>query len=245
MSMNEPRHQEITDNYKKVLSNIDKAANKAGRNPDEIRLVVVSKYKPVEVIETAISAGAKIFGENYPEQAVPKIEQIINSDIEWHMIGHLQSRKAALVADHFSLLHSLDSEKLANKLAMLNVERGKRMRVLVEVNLSGEESKDGWAAWNEDLWPDLIHKLEAIIQLPGIKVEGLMTMPPLSVDPEDSRAVFVKLRKLQDRLMKDLGEEYWQDLSIGTSHDYEIAIEEGARYVRIGQAILGEREFIK
>jgi pyridoxal phosphate enzyme (YggS family) len=243
--MSSQRNQEIIDKYNKVLSNIDKAARKAGRNPEDIHLVVVSKYKPVEVIEAAITAGAKIFGENYPEQAVPKIECINNPKIEWHMIGHLQSRKAVLVVDHFSLLHSLDSEKLANKLNTLNVERGQRMRVLIEVNLSGEESKNGWAAWNEDHWHDLIIKLGAIVQLPGLQVEGLMTMPPLTVNPEDSRKDFVKLRRLQDRLMKDLGEEYWRDLSIGTSHDFEIAIEEGARYVRIGQAILGEREFIK
>jgi pyridoxal phosphate enzyme (YggS family) len=243
--MSEPLNQEISKNYHKVMSNIDKAARKAGRSPENIRLVVVSKYKPIEVIEAAINAGAKLFGENYPEQAVPKIERIHNSEIEWHMIGHLQSRKAALVADHFSLLHSLDSHKLANKLDTLNVERGKRMRVLIEVNLSGEESKDGWAAWNENLWSELINEFTAIIQLPGLKVEGLMTMPPLSANPEESRTIFVKLRKLQNRLMKELGEEYWRDLSIGTSHDYEIAIEEGARYVRIGQAILGVRELIK
>ncbi len=237
------RNQEIKENYNRVLRNIEITARKSGRVSEDIHLVVVSKYKPVEIIKTAIEAGATLFGENYPEQAIPKILDIANSKVEWHMIGHLQSRKATMVVDHFSLLHSLDSVKLANKINTICLERGQCMRALVEVNLSGEESKDGWAAWDETKWPGLIEELGLITQLSGLKIEGLMTMPPLSADPEDSRQYFVKLRKLQEQLIKYQGDEYWQDLSIGTSHDYEIAIEEGARYIRIGQAILGEREF--
>jgi pyridoxal phosphate enzyme (YggS family) len=240
--MTENQIQVIEANYNAVLKKIEFAARRAGRLPEDIQLVVVSKRKSVEVIEEAYDAGARIFGENYPEQTLPKIEALKTKNIEWHMIGHLQSRKAEIVADHFSLLHSLDSTKLANKLNTILLNRGKQLRVLLEVNVSGEMSKEGWAAWDENVWPDLIIAFGKLLELPGLKVEGLMCMPPYSLDPENSRPVFVKLRRFQAYLMKGLGEAYWKDLSIGTSHDYSVAIEEGARYIRVGQAILGERE---
>lgn len=235
--------QEIKENYNTVLQAIEKTAIAAGRNPADIHLVVVSKFKPVEAIEAAYQAGARFFGENYPEQTLPKIDALNQySSLEWHMIGHLQSRKAKIIADHFSLFHSLDSYKLAEKLHRLMSERQRSLRVLLEVNVSGEDSKGGWNAWRETDWPELAAEIEPMLALTGLQIEGLMTMPPLFSDPEKSRPIFVKLRKLQEYLMKRLGESYWKDLSIGTSHDYPVAIQEGARYVRIGQAILGRRE---
>jgi len=244
--MTEKMQQEITENYHRVLQDIQKAALRAGRTPKDICLVVVSKHKSVEVIEAAIQAGARVFGENYPELAIPKIEEIGPRELlEWHMIGHLQSRKSALVVEHFSLMHSLDSVKLANKLNIQLSAHQRQLRVLIEVNLSREDSKAGWPAWDESKWSLMIRDFEKIIELPGLKVEGLMTMPPLSSNPEDNRLIFIKMRKLQERLMLELGEPYWRDLSMGTSHDYLIAIEEGARYIRIGQAILGIRERLK
>lgn len=236
----------IKNNYDQVIEKIANRAIKAGRRPEEVQLVVVSKYQPVESIQAAINAGAVRFGENYPEQALPKIEELShNKTIEWHMIGHLQSRKAKIVADHFTLIHSLDSVHLAEKLNGLMSERSKQMRALLEVNVSGEDAKGGWPVWEKSQWPAFLTEINQILMLPGIKVEGLMTMPPLTYDTEKVRPYFKRLRDLQDYLMKATEAKYWQDLSIGTSADYEIAIDEGARYVRIGQAILGMRKKIR
>jgi PLP dependent protein len=235
----------IKNNYDKIIEEINNSAIKAGRNIDDIHLVVVSKYKSVELIQAAINAGAHLFGENYPEQAVPKIKELRdNKSIEWHMIGHVQSRKAKIVAENFSLIHSLDTIKLAEKLNSLMVESSAQLRVLVEIKLSNEEAKSGWPAWEMQQWRSLLEDMEKIIHMPGLYVEGLMCMPPITDNPEESRPYFKQLRTVQEYLMKETNERYWKDLSIGTSADYKIAIEEGARYVRIGQAILGIREKI-
>jgi PLP dependent protein len=232
----------IIENYQCIMDSIVKSCQRVGRNPDDVKLVVVSKRKPVESILAAYQAGARFFGENYPEMAVPKIEALKNiADIEWHMIGHVQSRKAKLIPGNFSLMHSMDSLKLAEKFDQLLTGTAKPQSVLLEVNVAGEISKGGWDASNQENWYKIEEEFNKIIALPGLSVEGLMSMPPMSNDPQESRPYFKKLRAFQEFLMKRTAEVYWKDLSIGTSGDYLVAVEEGARYVRVGQAILGKR----
>ncbi|MBI9049508.1 MAG: YggS family pyridoxal phosphate-dependent enzyme [Anaerolineaceae bacterium] len=237
---------EIQENYLQINENIRNAAKRVARNPDDVKLVVVSKYKPVEIIQAAIDCGATIFGENYPEQALAKIDHFKkDAQVEWHMIGHLQSRKVKLIPGNFNLMHSVDSMKLAVKIDDHLRKINQKQRVLLEVNLSGEISKGGWDASDRKNWDTILSEFVQVIEMPGLVVEGLMTMPPLSDNPENSRVIFKKLCLFQEFMMKHTSEIYWKDLSMGTSYDYEVAVEEGARYVRIGQAILGIREKIR
>jgi hypothetical protein len=232
----------IHERYVQVLDRIAAAANKARRAPESVRVVVVTKTQPSHMIEAAIEAGARLLGENYAEEAAGKIGAMpARADVEWHMIGHVQSRKAHLVAQHFALVHSLDSLKLAQRLDREAAALGHRLPVLLEVNVSGEESKYGMPAANEALWADLPPLAEAISNLQNLKVLGLMTMPPITTDPEAARIYFRLLRSLRDFLAGHVARIEWSELSMGTSADYQVAVEEGATLVRIGQAILGPR----
>jgi hypothetical protein len=232
----------IRERYEKILDTIATSAIKVGRKPESTRLVVVTKLQPPEVIRAAIDAGARILGENYADEAAGKIS-VLNrqSAVEWHMIGHVQSRKAALVARYFALVHSLDSQKLAQRLDRSAAEYGRTLPVLLEFNVSGETSKHGWEAADESRWPELLTDVNAIAILPNLKVSGLMTMPPLSTDPEATRIYFRQLRRLRDFFSKRVPQVEWNELSMGTSADFAVAVEEGATLVRIGQAILGPR----
>lgn len=234
----------IAHNIAQVTERIDLAAERAGRDPASIHLVVVTKSQPVEVLQAAIEGGAGILGENYPEETLGKmnvIEQQGYEKIEWHMIGHVQSRKAHIIADHFDMLESLDSFRLAEKLERLLAERNRVMPVLLEFNVGGEESKFGWRAWDESTWDSLLQEIEPILHLPHLQVRGLMTMPPLHDNPEESRPYFIRLRRLSEFFSARFGKEYFQELSMGTSTDFEIAVQEGATLVRIGTVILGKR----
>jgi len=232
----------IRERYLTVLEDISSAANKSHRNPSDIRLVVVTKSQPLEIVEAAVEAGARILGENYPEEGVTKIQSLpIQSGVEWHMIGHVQSRKARLVPEHFALLHSLDSLKLAQRLDGIAAESNRILPVLLEFNVGGEESKSGWPAWDNSLWEACLPDLLKIQTLPNLHINGLMTMPPLGAEPEDSRRYFQRLRRLRDFLTSRLPESDWRHLSMGTSLDYAVAVEEGATLVRVGTAIVGER----
>ena len=156
---------------------------KVSRNPNEVRLVVVTKSQPLEVVQAAIEAGVRILGENYPEEGVMKIQSLAGqSGVEWHMIGHVQSRKARLVADHFALLHSLDSLKLAQRLNRFAAERDHILPVLLEFNVGSEESKSGWNASEPSQWEAFLPEIAALLDLPNLRVHGLMTMPPLGMD---------------------------------------------------------------
>src|SRR6266498_5152207 len=191
----------IRENYQHVLDQIATAARKANRNVDEIRLVVVTKTQPAEIVRAAIEAGARILGENYPEEGVMKIQSLPEkTGVEWHMIGHVQSRKARLVADHFALLHSLDSLKLAQRLNRFAAERNRVLPALLEFNVGGEESKFGWNARDASQWHALLPDVSSILELPNLRLHGLMTMPPLGTAPEDSRRFFLRLRLLRDHL---------------------------------------------
>ncbi|MEW6094136.1 MAG: YggS family pyridoxal phosphate-dependent enzyme [Chloroflexota bacterium] len=237
--MNDPLTASIRERYQRVLGQIAEAGARSGNAP--ARLVVVTKSQPMEVVRAAVAAGASLLGENYAEEAVQKIASLGQTAVEWHMIGHVQSRKAELVAAHFTMLHSLDSLKLASRLDRFCAERGRTLPALVEVNVSGEESKFGLPAWDEQRWPDLLPVLENLGQFPHLHVCGLMTMPPYFEDSEQARPYFQRMRHLQEFLALRLPKMDWRELSMGTSADFVAAVEEGATFVRIGQAILGPR----
>ncbi len=236
----------IRANYQNILDQIGTAARKSGRHAEDVRLVVVTKSQPTEVVQAAIEAGARILGENYPEEAVNKIQSLgEQTGVEWHMIGHVQSRKARLVADHFALLHSLDSLKLARRLDRFAAELNRVLPVLLEFNVGGEESKAGWDASDQTRWAELLPNLAGILELPNLRVRGLMTMPPLEKDPEDARRYFIRLRQLRDHLKAQFPQADWRELSMGTSADFAVAVEEGATLVRVGTAIVGARTYPK
>lgn len=233
---------EIRQRYQGARERIHAAAQASGRDPESVRLVVVTKAQPQQVVQAAVEAGATILGENYPKESVSKILSLGSEfGVEWHMIGHVQSRKARLVIEHFDLLQSLDSRKLAERLNWMAEEAGRRLPVLLEFNVGGEHSKFGWPAAEEKEWPALYPDVEAILDLPHLEVRGLMTMPPLETRPEDARVYFRKLRLLRDHLSARYPGAGWSELSMGTSADFEVAVQEGATLVRIGTAILGSR----
>ena len=234
----------IRENYQRVTEQIASAARRSNRNPDEIRLVVVTKTQPIEIVRAAIEAGVRIFGENYPEEGVMKIQSLTaQSGVEWHMIGHVQGRKAQLVADHFTLLHSLDSLKLARRLSRFAAESNRVLPALLEFNVGGEESKSGWDASDESRWNPFLPEITELLDLPHLRILGLMTMPPLGTESEESRRFFLRLRRLRDQLVSQFPQADWRELSMGTSTDFEVAVEEGATLVRVGTAIVGARKY--
>ncbi len=222
---------EIATLLERVRERIEQAANRTGRNLESIRLVLASKTQSPESIREAYRAGARVFGENYVQEAIRKREALTDlSGVEWHLIGHLQTNKARDAASRFALIHSLDSARLASALG--RARPTPRVAVLVEVNAAAEASKSGVAA----------SKVERLIEDARATVEilGLMTIPPPAPDPERSRSYFAALRAMRDRLAATTGLAL-SELSMGMTDDFEVAIEEGATIVRVGRAIFGER----
>jgi pyridoxal phosphate enzyme (YggS family) len=234
----------IRERYLATLDVIASAAKRAGRSPESVKLVVVTKAQPVEVARAAVEAGAAILGENYAEEGVMKIQSMRDfSAVEWHMIGHVQSRKAGLVAANFNFMHSLDSLKLARRLDRFAGEAGRTLPVLLEFNVGGEESKSGWQASDESRWQGLLAEVADVLSLPNLRVRGLMSMPPLGESAEFSRPFFQTLKRLQEFLSDQFPQADFTELSMGTSTDYEVAVEEGATFVRVGTAIVGPRHY--
>ncbi len=234
----------IRERYLYTLEQIERSARKSNRDPQTIRLVVVTKSQPVEIAQAAIEAGVKILGENYPEEGVMKIQSLaVQSGVEWHMIGHVQSRKARLLADHFALLHSLDSLKLAQRLDHFAAEQNRILPVLLEFNVGGEETKSGWDVPDLPALEKNLPDIQTVLDLPNLRVRGLMTMPPLGIDAEDSRRFFQSLRLVRDQLTLHYPQADWHELSMGASADYTVAVEEGATLVRVGTAIVGARKY--
>jgi hypothetical protein len=234
---------DIVKNYRRVLDRIVLATEKAGRSLDSVRLVVVTKGHPLEKIEAVVSAGARMLGENYVEEAIVKIDACSSlPGLEWRMIGHLQSRKARQACEHFTYLDTLDSLKLARRVNQYAIETGRLLPVLLECNVSGETSKYGWPAWDENKWGSLADQISEIVELKSIKITGLMTMPPYFDESEQVRPFFQRLRRLGDYLKVQFPQVDWRELSMGMSGDFEIAIQEGATMVRVGTAIMGPRE---
>src|SRR5579883_1969308 len=227
--------EQLTENIAQVRARIAEAAERAGRDPAEITLVAVSKTRPVELVEMAYNLGVTNFGENRVQEALPKIAHFHPEGLRWHLIGHLQSNKAGKVVEPFFYVHSVDSLHLAQRLSRYAQEVGKRLSILLQVNVAGEASKEGMALSEV---PDLARQIAA---LPALTIEGLMTIAPLVENPEEVRPVFRELRRLRDRLRTELPASDWKHLSMGMTDDYEVAIEEGATIVRVGRAIFGER----
>jgi PLP dependent protein len=228
--------QELHANVDRVREQIVSAAEKAGRDPDEITLVAVTKTVPAALIIEAYQLGIRNFGENYLQEALLKMSSINQPDIIWHMIGHLQTNKVNKVVPNFQYIHTVDSLKLVCKLDEHAGRAGKIAKILLQVNISGEESKNGMTE------EETITVAKEIGKLKYISAVGLMTIPPFSHSPEESRPVFTSLRLLKDRLQKEVPQSNWEQLSMGMSHDFRIAIEEGATMVRVGQALFGKRE---
>lgn len=233
--------QQLSDNYARVQERIAAARQRGGRD-DEVSLVAVSKTQSVETVAQAYHAGLRLFGENRVEEAGPKAESLArliapDPPPAWHMIGHLQSRKAAQVLPWASMVHSIDSTKLATRLNRMIEETGEGqvLPILLEVNVSGEASKDGFTK------AELPAAIGSISALPHLRIEGLMTMAPIVDDPELARPVFRALRRLRDELAATFPGVRFDHLSMGMTDDFEVAIEEGATIVRIGRAIFGER----
>ncbi len=225
----------IAENLAAVKRRIEAAARRAGRNPAEVRLVAVSKTVPVDRLKEAVAAGQHIFGENYLQEARPKIAAL-GEGISWHFVGHLQTRKAKAVVGHFELIHSVDRLKLAQALEQAAAQLNIVQDILIQVNLAGEDTKSGVSP--EEV-PDL---LAEIGKLPHLRVLGLMTMPPWFADPERVRPYFRTLRELRDRLRElQVAGTPLPELSMGMTGDFEVAVEEGATLVRVGTAIFGER----
>jgi hypothetical protein len=215
----------IEENIRNIEKRIERACERAGRSPDEVTLVAVTKTFPPEAIRAAFEAGIRDFGENRVQEAEPKIEQLRELSPTWHMVGHLQTNKAKTALQLFDIIHSIDSIKLAEALSR---RTEKKIPILLEVNLSKEASKYGFT---EEELPQAITQVSS---LPNLEIKGLMTMAPYVEDPEEVRPIFRRLRELRDKVGLE-------QLSMGMTDDFEVAIEEGATIVRIGRAIFGER----
>lgn len=223
-----------------VQARISQAARRAGREASPVRLVLVTKAHPEAVVRAAVAAGLTRLGENYAEEALPKIAAL-GPGVEWHMIGHVQSRKARQVVGHFAMVHSVDSLPLAQRLDRLAGEGGLVLPILLEFNVSGETSKFGWDATRPESWSALLPGVRAVAALPHLAVRGLMTVAPAAAEAGAVRPVFRRLRELRGWLCEELGVAAWPELSMGMTDDFEVAVEEGATLVRIGRAILGPR----
>jgi PLP dependent protein len=234
-------NEDIASRYRLVSEQVKTTALRCGRSIHSIRVVAVCKKQPVKVILEAIQAGAANFGENYPEEAVEKIQAIQDMTIQWHMIGHVQSRKTGMVANYFDAVHSIDSLGIAQKLNNHLQNINKRMPVLLEVNIGSEESKTGFEVEAHEQKEQFIKDVEQIILLNNLKLNGLMVMPPFTSNPEESRKYFNRAHKLLDELQERFPSLELKELSMGTSVDYLVAIEEGATLVRVGTAIFGKR----
>jgi pyridoxal phosphate enzyme (YggS family) len=227
---------EVRENIGRIRERIAAAALRAGRNPKNIRLMAVTKTVSDERILAAIEAGVDILGENYVQEAKRKIE-LMGKSVEWHLIGHLQTNKAKYAVRLFDMIHSVNRLSLAEEINRRAAAAGMRCRVLIEVNLGGEDSKSG--APPEEA-PALIRSVAA---MPNLSIQGLMTMAPWYDDPERARPCFAGLRALRDRIAaENIPNVAMRELSMGMTDDFEVAVEEGATIVRIGRAIFGERK---
>jgi len=232
---------QVLANLHQVRERIDSAAIRANRDSSSIRIVAVTKSQPAEQVRAAHRAGLWLIGENRVEEAEPKRTAVADlASLEWHMVGHIQSRKAKRVAACFSAVHSVDRLKLAELLDREAELLGHDLQVLLECNVSGEGSKWGWPLAERSAWPEAAAEFEKLANLHHLRVGGLMTMAPWAEDPESVRPVFRRLRELRDYLQQ-VSSRAWPDLSMGMSDDFPVAVEEGATVLRLGRALFGPR----
>ncbi len=228
----------LKENYANVLKNVHNACERAGRKTDDVTLIAVSKTKPVEMLQEIYDCGCRDFGENKVQEIMDKYEKLPN-DIRWHMIGHLQTNKVKYIVDKVYMIHSVDSIKLAKEISKEAVKKNVAVKVLLEVNVAKEETKFGL------LTEEVLDFYKEVIDLPGLKVCGLMTIAPYVENSEENRQHFVKLKQL----MVDIESEKTDnisvgELSMGMTGDYEVAVEEGATLVRVGTGIFGHRVYL-
>jgi pyridoxal phosphate enzyme (YggS family) len=227
---------DVGANYRRISDRISEAALRAGRNPQEIRLLAAAKSQNVELVRAAIAAGVRLIGENYVQEAESK-SQVISESVEWHMIGHLQRNKVKAALETFDLIQSLDSVALAMELDKAGRKSGRTLRAFIDVNLGDEPSKSGIA---RDEVAELVRRVS---ELSHLRVEGLMVVPPFKENPDETRPYFRALKKLQIELQGlKIPNASFNELSMGMTHDYPIAVEEGATIVRIGTALFGARK---
>ncbi len=221
----------LGENLTEVERKIEQAASKVGRNPNEIKLIAVSKTHSIEILQAAINVGVKVFGENKVQEAEGKIEEIGRETVEWHLIGHLQKNKARKAVQLFDVIHTLDSVELAERLERIcQEEKRASLSVLAQVDLANEVTKNGVAE------KDLPQVIEFLQTCECLKLNGLMIIPPFFEDAEKVRPFFKRLRQIRDKVLPG------GELSMGMSHDFQVAIEEGTTLVRVGTAIFGARE---
>jgi len=230
------RRDEIATSLSAVRQRLARALERAGRLPSSARLVAISKTRPAGDVRAAFEAGQAEFGENRVQEALEKIEATSDIPITWHLVGHLQSNKARRAAGAFPWIHSIDGVDLLKRVDAAAEEAGRRPELLIQVDLAGEPTKHGAPA---DAWLSLF---EAASACRAARVAGLMLLPPFTPDPEDARPYFRRLRELRDELAgRGVPPDMLGELSMGMSHDFEVAVEEGATLVRVGTAIFGER----
>ena len=225
----------VARQYDEIKKRVEAACQRAGRNPEEVTLIAVSKTKPVEMLREAYEAGARDFGENKVQEILAK-EPKLPQDIRWHMIGHLQTNKVRQIVGKTCLIHSVDSVRLAEEIHKESVKKGLVTQILLEVNVAEEESKFGFHV------EEVEDALKQIQEFSGVCVRGLMTIAPFVDNPEDNRPVFQKLNKLYvDMKTKNIDNDTMNILSMGMTGDFEVAVEEGATMVRVGTGIFGAR----
>lgn len=225
----------VQEQLNEVRQKIVQACERAGRNPSEVKLIAVSKTKPVSMIEEAIACGQTVFGENKVQELCDKIPQL-PANLEWHLIGHLQRNKVKYIVDKVTLIHSVDTVRLAKQISQEAVKAGVTVQILLEVNVAREESKFGF------MEEEVEEAVREIAAFPNIQIVGLMTIAPFVADPEENRIYFKKLHQLcVDINKKNIDNIRMSELSMGMTGDYEVAIEEGATMVRVGTGIFGTR----
>ncbi len=237
------RLQDLRSNLDALQARIAAAAQRAGRQAADVRLVAVSKGQPVQDLAALHQLGVRDFGESYLVEALPKQSALGDlTELRWHMIGHVQSRKAADVAAHFDWVHSVDSLRLARKLSAAAGSAGRRLAILLQINPSAEPSKHGWLAHDQAHWARTLPEIEEALQLPDLDIRGLMCMAPFSDTAEQARPYFARTRDLLTDLARRFPQVGWEQLSMGMTNDFEAAIEEGATLVRVGTAVFGARQ---
>ena len=229
----------VQEQLEEVRQNIRNACERSGRKVENVTLIAVSKTKPVPMLQEAYDAGARDFGENKVQEILEKEPQL-PSDIRWHMIGHLQRNKVKYIVGNVTMIHSVDSLRLAEEISKESVKKDVCTEILIEVNVAGEENKFGFTP--ENVFPEL----EKMAALPNIKIRGLMTSAPFVENPEENRKYFRQLKQLSvDINAKNIDNIYMDTLSMGMTNDYVVAVEEGATMVRVGTAIFGARNYNK
>ncbi len=228
--------ESIQQNFETIKQTIEAKAQECGRDPEGIRIIAVSKTRSAQTVKDAVNAGVEIFGENYIQEAVQKIEALENRPVSWHFIGHLQSNKAKHAVPAFDLIHTVDRIKLAKEINRQAEKNGKIQEILIQVNIAGEDTKSGTDKQN------VLSLAKETGQMTHLSVKGLMCMPPFFDEPEKARPYFRELGELKEQINKaGISGVFLTELSMGMSGDYEVAVEEGATLVRIGTNIFGKR----